>query len=372
VASSDWKKKNYNMGIKVSNADVAGLKSAGSFEANVKKFKASGATVGQREAMNRFYGKARTDAALGSSVSPVNKSYPSTAGKNSPGSSYRGAGAMPKASAPKGPNGASRIGNFVKNELLGVDDFGNVVRHVKKGEFGAAAKSAATGAFELGTTAAAVVASVPTGGGALAGRVAMAGAKQAGKQAIKQGAKHAAKPTAGAIASKAGLAAGKGAVKVGKAALTGKAPIRTGVKATGRGVAAVTRGTAGKAVVGAGKIAAKTPGGKTAIANEAAKKAAQAKAKQYAAKRVLHNELVKSGAGKAVKGAGKSYDEMAAAKAAAKSAGTAASKAISENAKKQAAKKLAKKNLRRGTRRVAGATAIAKSYNYGDKKLNGR
>jgi hypothetical protein len=44
--------------------------------------------------------------------------------------------------------------NFARNELLGVDDFGNAARHARQGNWGKAAKSVGTGALELGGTAA--------------------------------------------------------------------------------------------------------------------------------------------------------------------------------------------------------------------------
>ena len=46
--------------------------------------------------------------------------------------------------------------DFIQNELLGVDDFGNVIKKAKKGDFFGAAKAAGMGALELGGSAAAL------------------------------------------------------------------------------------------------------------------------------------------------------------------------------------------------------------------------
>jgi hypothetical protein len=95
----------------------------------------------------------------------------------------------------------SSAGHFVTDELLGVDDFKSAYNHAKKGEWGAAAKSVGTGAFELGTTVAAPFtggASLAAKGAVVAGKVAAKegvklaaeqGAKELGKVAVEQGAK---------------------------------------------------------------------------------------------------------------------------------------------------------------------------------------
>jgi len=81
--------------------------------------------------------------------------------------------------------------NFIKNELLGVDDWASAAKHIRKGEFLDAAKSVGEGALELGGTAAAVggvVAAPFTGGASLAvtgGAAARATASAAGKQGVK-------------------------------------------------------------------------------------------------------------------------------------------------------------------------------------------
>lgn len=82
-------------------------------------------------------------------------------------------------------NPLKKVGNFVSNELLGADDAANVVKHLAKGEFGSAAKSAATGLFEIGSTVGAVAAAVPTLGGSVAAKGAQVAAKQGAKAAVK-------------------------------------------------------------------------------------------------------------------------------------------------------------------------------------------
>jgi hypothetical protein len=69
----------------------------------------------------------------------------------------------------------SSAGNFITDELLGVDDFQSAYSHARKGEWGAAAKSVGTGAFELGTT----VATPFTGGASLAAKGAVMSGKAA-------------------------------------------------------------------------------------------------------------------------------------------------------------------------------------------------
>jgi len=59
-----------------------------------------------------------------------------------------------------------KVGKFVANELLGVDDMRRVVKYVRQGDFKKAAKSAGAAAVEIGTTVA------PIGAGAKIGKVA--------------------------------------------------------------------------------------------------------------------------------------------------------------------------------------------------------
>lgn len=370
MASNDWKKKNYNSSVKVSSKTIADLKAGGTFSANVAKYK-SGATAEQREAMNRFYGKSRVDSALGKSVSSVNKTY-----SVSPGPTFNGVGgagykrptgSTTPVSKPKGNNAVS---TFVKNELLGVDDFKNVAKHAKSGNWAGAAKSLATGAFEAGSTAAAVAGSVLTGGAAggayVAAKTAQVAARQGVKQAVKQTGKHAAKGTAKTVASKAALATGKGAVKAAKTVATGsmktgtknvvKAPV-SAVKTAGKGISAVKKaGSTSPRLMAAEKQAART-----------AKTAATAtdKAKEVKAS---YNALKASGAGKPVKGINKAYDARKAATTGAREARVVAgrSEARVTALKKEYAKKLATgKAVRKGARRAqyAHLTVMANEKN---------
>jgi hypothetical protein len=92
---SNFKAVNFNKSIKVSESTIQGLRSGKTFEGNVAKFK-TGATAEQREAMNRFYGKARVDKALGSSV---NKTY-----TGSSGPAFKGVSSTNYTSSKKTPN----------------------------------------------------------------------------------------------------------------------------------------------------------------------------------------------------------------------------------------------------------------------------
>jgi hypothetical protein len=58
--------------------------------------------------------------------------------------------------AKKNKSTAQKIGGFVANEMLGIDDMRRVVKYVRKGDFKKAAKSAGAAAFEIGTSATAV------------------------------------------------------------------------------------------------------------------------------------------------------------------------------------------------------------------------
>jgi hypothetical protein len=76
-------------------------------------------------------------------------------------------------------NPLKKIGGFVANEMLGLDDFGRVFTKASEGDVTGALKSAAAGALELGST-------VLTGG---AGTVAKQAVKSGVKSAIKTGTK---------------------------------------------------------------------------------------------------------------------------------------------------------------------------------------
>lgn len=345
---SDFKAKNFDKSIKVSESTIQGLRDGKTFEGNVAKFK-SGMTAEQREAMNRFYGKNRVGAALGAGVSTINKTYPANSYNipnkttNNPGSSYKGAGSTnytpPKKS---GPSMGSMAGNFVKNELLGVDDFSRTVKYAKSGNIGGAIKSGLTGTAELGSTALTLVGSAFTGGalgGAVFGAKAAAfGAKAGVKAAAKQGAKQTAK-TAAKSTAKATTGVAKSVVKT---AATGS--VKTGVKNVGKGVV-----KAPKAAVGAYKArGTMTPAIKAAEASaKAASTASRTAAKAYKAKKA-------EAGGKFAKGMGASYDAMT-------TAGKANAKALSAAAKlkkTQAAKLKKGKMVRQGARRAQAVHVV--------------
>lgn len=83
-------------------------------------------------------------------------------------------------------NPFKKVGSFITDELLGVDDIKRAVSKASKGDFAGAAKSAGTALFEAGTTIASGVAAVPTGGASVAAKGAQVAAKQAAKQGVKQ------------------------------------------------------------------------------------------------------------------------------------------------------------------------------------------
>lgn len=76
---------------------------------------------------------------------------------------------------------AQKVGKFVANELLGVDDMRRVVKYVRQGDFKKAAKSAGAAAFEIGTSATAV--------GKAPALVAKAATKSVTKTAAKESTK---------------------------------------------------------------------------------------------------------------------------------------------------------------------------------------
>lgn len=78
----------------------------------------------------------------------------------------------------KKKSNAQKIGSFVANEMLGIDDAKRAIKKARKGDFKGALKSAATGAFEVATSATAV-----GKGGVLA---AKAGSKMISKKAVKK------------------------------------------------------------------------------------------------------------------------------------------------------------------------------------------
>ena len=271
---SNWKATNFDKTVKVSESTIQGLRAGKTFEGNVAKFK-TGATAEQREAMNRFYGKSRVDTALGSSVAPTYKTY------TSPGPSFKGVSSTnytsPKTAPPvKGGKGfGSMAGDFVQNELLGVDDFKRAYKYGKEKNIKKAYKSYATGVGELGLTVGSVALSFFTGGAA-------SGALVAGKTALT-GAKAAKAVTAGKTAK---------AITTGKAASTGsKAP--KAITAGPRKPLALPVGPVGQAAVKSAALDAKY-----AAASARAKTASAAHQK---AMKQQKKGLLSSGEVKAVK-----------------------------------------------------------------------
>ena len=80
--------------------------------------------------------------------------------------------------AKKNESNAKKVGRFVANELLGVDDAKRAFNKARKGDIKGALKSAAAGAIELGTSATAV-----GKGGILA---AKAGSKMVSKKTVEK------------------------------------------------------------------------------------------------------------------------------------------------------------------------------------------
>ena len=136
----------------------------------------------------------------------------------------------------------NRVGKFIKNELLGVDDFKRVGKYIKSGEYGKAAKSAGAGVFELGSSALTV-----TGAGAAA---------KAASAATK-GASAAAKATKAAKAAKTAAAASRSSKATKAVAATKATKARTATKSAKAfsGAATAARETAkGRVVLKGGQI----------------------------------------------------------------------------------------------------------------------
>jgi hypothetical protein len=91
-------------------------------------------------------------------------------------------GTVAKQVASGAKKAASGTKNYIRDEMLGFDDFGRVADKAKKGDVLGAAKSGLTGIGELGLTAASLVAGFFSGG---AGTVGVQAAKAGAKQAVK-------------------------------------------------------------------------------------------------------------------------------------------------------------------------------------------
>jgi len=90
--------------------------------------------------------------------------------------------------AKKKDSNFKKVGRFVANEMLGVDDAKRAVNKARKGDFKGALKSAATAAFEAGTTATGIGIGAKVGGkiGLTAGKAAARStSKKVGKEVLK-------------------------------------------------------------------------------------------------------------------------------------------------------------------------------------------
>jgi len=385
---SAFKAKNFNKNIRVSEQTIQKLRAGKTFENNIAAYKRTGGNAQTLEGMNRFYGKARVSGALGNSLrnTSIGKSKPPTAQHATNGNTKPKTNPTilktPKAPKPNGPgfNIGRSTGNFIKNELLGVDDFSKLRGEMKQHRYGAMAKSALAGSLELGTTAAAIFGSVFTGGGTLAAEVgaksAMLAARQVGKEALKTGvSKAVGKASLKGAAKTAATGSLKGGAKnVGKTALKVVRPIKA-TKTAVRGAVSVVRKqalknntgmTASRAIVRQ-STEASAKAAEKAAASTAASKTAQQSAKNVAKKyssKLTHAGKRTTAAGKA--GAIRSANATAkraiatgakdrAAAMSAKNASTAANavvkKAVTDRAKKVAAVKARNKVIKKGIRR---------------------
>jgi len=229
---------------------------------------------------------------------------------------------------PKG-SGGFNVGNFVKNELLGVDDFSKLRGQLAKRQFRSAAKSFGAGALEFGTTAAAVVAAAPTGGGTLVATVGAKSAMVAGRQVVKAGIKSGAKKVVSGSAVKS-------AVKS-----TGKAVVGGSFKQGARNVAKV-----GVAVVRPGKTAGKAVRSFSTATTRQAIKNAGISAERVAARSAQQNVAAKAAATAAAKAAHAPTAKKLAAETAKYKAKQTAAKKAAATASKKTGKKVAPKPVK--------------------------
>ena len=267
MVDSTWKKNNYNTKIRVSDQTIQKLRAGKTFENNINIAKKSGVNAQTREALNRFYGVNRVSKALGASnahvpsapavrtsssltpkktttTKPVVKNTPSPV-NNPTTKSYSNVKPKPHVNS----SVASSTGNFIKNELLGIDDFSKLRGEMKNHQWKNMAKSILAGGSELGSTAAMIgglIAAPFTGGATGAASVAAFAAKTGAKTAAKIAAKDATRAAEKSIVKKVARGAAD-------------------VVAHGVGVSAVRKGkvTAGKFgeryIAGAAKKAAARP-----------------------------------------------------------------------------------------------------------------
>lgn len=418
----NWKAKNYNMGIRVSEQSIQKLRAGKTFENNIAAARRNGLSAESREAMNRFYGKARVSSALGNSLGKTStgKGKPPTAQhhtggntppKTNPTTVKPKPAPKPRSSSQSFLNGS---GNFIKNELLGVDDFSKLRGEMKQHRWGAMAKSFGAGVLELGTTTAAVVAAIPSGGTSLAATVGAKSAMVAGRQVVKQSIKSGAKKVISgsavkSVAKSTGKAVVGGSFKQGarNAAKVGIAVVRPG-KTAGKALKSFSAATTRQALKNAGisaerqaaraaqetvaKKAAATAAAKAAhapVAKKLAAETAKYKAKQTAAKKAAAAASKKAGkkvAPKAVKvpvaltraqaAAGKTGAAVKSARGSSLGAKSALNRANAASAAKISARKAAAKKaaarktmVRRGARRgqYAHITVAANSRKSNNK-----
>lgn len=107
-----WKKKNFNMKVKVTEAQLDKLRAKKTPEKAIAAYKGD---PKMREALYRFYGKDRVNKAIGKTVvdsKPKGKNPNVPTGKNNPGKNYIGAGNVANyktQSRPMDPRGGGNI-----------------------------------------------------------------------------------------------------------------------------------------------------------------------------------------------------------------------------------------------------------------------
>jgi hypothetical protein len=396
MVNADWKKQNYNSKIRVSEQTIQKLRNGKTFENNIAIAKNAGKIDAQtREGMNRFYGKSRVSSALGNSLSStaVGKTKPPTAEHNTSGNTPPKGNKTTTKTAPivkpRKNNFLGLAGGFIKNELLGVDDFSKTRQQFNNRDFKSMGKSYLAGGLEVGTTIGTLLATPFTGGGSAAavfGAKATAfAARQVAKEAVKTTAKNtikkvslkAAAKAAGSGSVKAGakkvvVGAGKTAIKIVRPVKTTKAFIgstvnKAGLAVTKQAIKNAGASSARTAVKEASSVSAKAAADSAAarIANEAAKDALArmiTKGAKGGALRGAKNRVAKAGVkAKSARNAALSAKNKSGA------ANTALNKQITAAAAKRAAAAKGKKTLGKVAKRAQiahyGANRITKSNN---------
>ena len=106
-ALEDWKKKNFNMNVKVTEAQLNKLRKEGTPTKAIAKYKDD---PKMREALNRFYGKDRVNKAIGSGTGSSNPKKPNLPPGKGPGNTRPKppAGKGPGYTRPKSPTGPNK------------------------------------------------------------------------------------------------------------------------------------------------------------------------------------------------------------------------------------------------------------------------